>query len=152
MSENEDFGWQYFEDLKANGTFQFKANKDVLQRIASGEVLAGPVLDYMVTDMKEQGSPVDFIIPEEGAIVVASPIAKLADCKNPELAELFIEYTLSIEGQEVLASMLTTPVRADVETPENVLSLSTMKVMEDKKGYLKNADDVKNKFNAIFGE
>lgn len=152
MSENADFGWTYFEDLKANGTLQFKANKDVLQRIATGEILAGPVLDYMVTEMKEQGSPVDFVIPEEGAIAVASPIAKLKDCKNPELAELFIDFTLSAEGQEILVTLNTTPVRTDVETPDNVLSLADITVMEDSKGYLSNADEVKNNFNAIFGE
>ena len=152
MSENADFGWNYFEALKDNGALQFKANKDVLQRIATGELLAGPVLDYMVTEMKEQGSPVDFVIPEEGAIAVASPIAKLKECKNPELAELFIDFTLSKEGQEILVTLNTTPVRTDVETPDNVLSLAEMTVMEDGKGYLSNADEIKNNFNAIFGE
>lgn len=152
MAENEEFGWDFFQDMKDNGALQYKANKDVLQRIATGEIYAGPVLDYMVTEMKEQGSPVDFVIPEEGAVAVASPIAKLANCDNPELAELFIDFTLSQEGQAILADMNTTPVRTDVETPEGVLSLSEIKVMEDNKGYLVNADEIKNKFTAIFGE
>lgn len=151
MSENADFGWDYFQALKDNGGMQFKSNSDVLQRIATSEIWAGPVLDYMVTEMKEQGSPVDFVIPEEGAIVVASPIAKLANCKNPELAELFIDYTLSVEGQQILADMNTTPVRTDVETPDHVLSLSNITVMEDNKTYLTDAENVKSKFAEIFG-
>lgn len=151
MSENPDFGWDYFQALKDNGGMQFKSNSDVLQRIATSEIWAGPVLDYMVTEMKEQGSPVDFVIPEEGAIVVASPIAKLANCKNPELAELFIDYTLSQEGQQILVNMNTTPVRTDVETPDNVLSLADITVMEDNKTYLTNAESVKASFAEIFG-
>lgn len=152
MAENEEFGWNYFEALKKNGALQFKANKDVLQRIATGELLAGPVLDYMVTDMKAQGSPVDFVVPEEGAVAVASPIAKIANCKNPELAEKFIDFTLSKDGQGILASMNTTPVRTDIETNENTLSLTNTKIMEDTKGYLTNSDEIKNKFTSIFGE
>lgn len=152
MSENEAFGWDYFTALKDNGGLVFKSNSDVLQRIATGELYAGPVLDYMVTEMKNEGSPVDFVIPEEGAIAVASPIAKLADCPNPELAELFMDYVLSVEGQEVLVSLNTTPVRTDVETGGNVMSLDEITVMEDAKGYLKNADEVKTRFAAIFGE
>lgn len=152
MAGNDTFGWKFFEDLKANGGLQFKANKDVLQRIATGEILAGPVLDYMVTDMKNQGSPVDFVIPQEGAIAVASPIAKLENCKNPELAELFIDYTLSKEGQELLVTLNTTPVRTDVETTENVLSLKDIVVMEENTEYLKQTDEIKNNFNTIFGE
>lgn len=151
MSENAEFGWDYFEALKENGSMQFKSNSDVLQRIATSEIWAGPVLDYMVTEMKEQGSPVDFVIPEEGAIAVASPIAKLANCKNPELAELFIDYTLSQEGQQILVDLNTTPARTDVETPENVLSLADITVMEDTKGYLTGAEEVKSAFSEIFG-
>lgn len=152
MSENSEFGWDYFSTLKDNGGLVFKSNSDVLQRIATGELYAGPVLDYMVTEMKEEGSPVDFVIPAEGAVAVASPIAKLADCPNPELAELFIDYVLSAEGQQVLVGLNTTPVRTDVDTGENVMSLDEITVMEDNKGYLKNADEVKTQFTAIFGE
>jgi len=152
MSENKDFGWDFFEKVKKNGALQFKANKDVLQRIATGEILAGPVLDYMVTDMKAQGSPVDFVVPQEGAIAVASPIAKIANCKNPALAEKFIDFTLSKEGQEILASMNTTPVRTDVKTSNNTLSIDNTKIMEDTKGYLSNSNEVKSKFTSIFGE
>ena len=152
MSENPAFGWDFFNAFKSNGGLVFKSNSDVLQRVATGELYAAPVLDYMVTEMKDEGSPVDFVIPAEGAVVVASPIAKLANCPNPELANLFIDYVLSAEGQSVLVSLNTTPVRTDVETGENVMSLDEITVMEDAKGYLKTADEVKTQFNAIFGE
>lgn len=153
LAGNVDFGWDYFRELKANGGMQFKANKDVLQWIATGEILAGPVLDYMVTDMKKQGFPVDFVIPTEGAVAVASPIAILNDCKSPELAALFIEYTLSQEGQELLVSMNTTPVRKGIETPDDVLSLDDITVMAENKEYLSgNTSEIKETFQSIFSE
>lgn len=47
--------------------------------------------------------------------------------------------------------MNTTPVRTDVETPDNVLSLADITVMEDNKTYLTNAESVKANFAEIFG-
>ena len=153
MVSNPDFGWKYFEDFKANGGMQFKANNDVLQRIASGEILAGAVLDYMVTDMKNQGSPVDFVIPEEGAIAVASPIALVNGCSNEDNAKAFIDYVLSEEGQELLASLNTTPARSGIEVPEGVLSLDTLKLMPSDMTYIsENSAEIKDQFNQLFGE
>ena len=153
MVSNPDFGWKYFEDFKANGGMQFKANNDVLQRIESGEILAGAVLDYMVTDMKNQGSPVDFVIPEEGAIAVASPIALVNGCSNEDNAKAFIDYVLSEEGQELLASLNTTPARSGIEVPEGVLSLDTLKLMPSDMTYIsENSAEIKDQFNQLFGE
>lgn len=153
MVSNTDFGWDYFKKMKENGGVQFKANSDVLQRIATGEILAGAVLDYMVSDMKNQGSPVDFVIPEEGAIAVASPIAQVKGGKNADNAQLFIEYVLSEEGQTLLADLKTTPVRSGIETPDEVLSLDTTKFMMSDSAYIsQNSNDIKNQFNTIFSE
>ena len=153
MVANPEFGWEYFEKMKDNGGMQFKANNDVLQRIATGEIQAGAVLDYMVTDMKNQGSPVDFVIPEEGAIAVASPIAIVNGCPNEETGKAFVEYVLSEEGQTLLASLNTTPVRTGIDTPEEVLSLDTLNLMDSDAEFIsKNSADIKNRFKEIFGE
>ena len=153
LAADPDFGWEYFEQMKANGGMQFKANNDVLQRIASGEIQAGAVLDYMVADMKEQGSPVDYVIPEEGAVAVASPIALVNGCANEDTAKAFIDYVLSDEGQNLLASLGTTPVKKGIETPEGVLSLDTLKLMEADGAYIsEHSAEIKDRFNAIFGE
>ena len=153
MVSNSDFGWDYFRKMKENGGVQFKANNDVLQRIATGEILAGAVLDYMVTDMKNQGSPVDFVIPEEGVIAVASPIALVKGGKNTQNGQMFLEYILSEEGQTLLASLKTTPARSGIETPDEVLSLDNTKFMQSDSAYIsQNTNDIKNQFNTIFGK
>ena len=153
MAANPNFGWEFFEEMRANGGMQFKANNDVLQRIATGEIQAGAVLDYMVTDMKNQGSPVDFVIPEEGAVAVASPIALVNGCANEDTAKAFIDYVLSQEGQTLLASLNTTPVRKGIETPEGVLSLDTLNLMESDSSYISgHSAEIKDQFNQIFGE
>lgn len=153
LAADPDFGWEYFEQMKANGGMQFKANNDVLQRIATGEIQAGAVLDYMVADMKEQGSPVDYVIPEEGAVAVASPIALVNGCANEDTAKAFIDYVLSDEGQNLLASLGTTPVKKGIETPEGVLSLDTLELMESDSAYISgHSAEIKDRFNEIFGE
>ncbi len=153
LAADPDFGWDYFEQLKANGGMQFKANNDVLQRIATGEIQAGAVLDYMVADMKNQGSPVDYVIPEEGAVAVASPIALVNGSSHEETAKAFIDYVLSEEGQELLASLNTTPVRSGIKNPEGVLSLDTLKLIESDSAYIsEHSAEIKEQFNQLFGE
>ena len=103
--------------------------------------------------MKNQGSPVDFVIPEEGAIAVASPIALVNGCSNEDNAKAFIDYVLSEEGQELLASLNTTPARSGIEVPEGVLSLDTLKLMPSDMTYIsENSAEIKDQFNQLFGE
>ena len=101
--------------------------------------------------MKNQGSPVDYVVPVEGAVAVASPIALLKDSKNPEVAKQFIEFTLSEEGQTLLAEMNTTPVRAGIATKEEVLSLDNMNVFKEDSTFIKaNTEVIKDTFNGLF--
>ena len=75
--------------------------KATLQKVASDEVDAALVYK---TDVIAAGDKVDGIqFPEAQQAINTYPIATLKESKNPALAQAFVDYVLSAEGQAVLA-------------------------------------------------
>ncbi len=74
---------------------------DVLNKVTTGEADAGLVY---VTDVKAAGDKVKGItFPESSDAVNTYPIGALADSKNKDLAQQFVEMVAGAEGQQVLA-------------------------------------------------
>lgn len=74
---------------------------DVLGKVVTGEADAGLVY---VTDVKAAGDKVNGItFPESSSAVNTYPIAALADSKNKDLAQQFIDLVRGDAGQQVLA-------------------------------------------------
>jgi molybdate transport system substrate-binding protein len=75
--------------------------KATLQKVASDEVDAALVYK---TDVISAGDTVDGIqFPEAQQAINTYPIATLKNSKNPAVAQAFVDYVLSPEGQAVLA-------------------------------------------------
>jgi len=75
--------------------------KATLQKVASDEVDAALVYK---TDVIAAGDKVDGIqFPEAQQAINTYPIATLKESKNPALAQAFVDYVLSPDGQAVLA-------------------------------------------------
>lgn len=73
----------------------------------------------------ESGQPIDAIVPEEGlpAFVHSSGITTTSD--NPELAQEFLEWVISAEGQEAIyGAYPALPTRTDVEPAQLPFELS----------------------------
>jgi len=154
LTENPDFGWEFFDDLKANGAMQVKNNGTVRDQLSTGELKAGWVLDYMVRAAKAKGSPIDYVWPSSGAAIIPSQIAIFKDAKNPDAAKIFVDYILSADGQKTLVEKGNfVPIRADVDSPEGVPNLDEIaKLGVDWKTVKDKAEELNTKFLAIFGE
>ena len=75
---------------------------DVLGKVVTGEADAGLVY---VTDVKAAGDKVKGItFPESSSAVNTYPIAALADSKNKDLAQQFVDLVTGDAGQQVLAA------------------------------------------------
>jgi iron(III) transport system substrate-binding protein len=112
-----DLGLGYFERLKANGAVQVASPTDVVTGVAEGRFQAGVAIDKLVRDVVADGAPVQLIWPEPGAIAVYSPAAIVAASDAQPLAQAFIEFLVSPEGQAAIVSTGWQPVRADVPAP-----------------------------------
>lgn len=99
------YGWEYFNGLKRNDTVAAGGNSSVLNRVASGEKDVGVILLENLLKVHEEmpDHPARIIYPEDGAILVPSPIAITADCRNPEAARQIYDFMLSEAGQNALA-------------------------------------------------
>ncbi|RMH69304.1 MAG: extracellular solute-binding protein [Gemmatimonadetes bacterium] len=117
----EQKGWEFIEALGANHIVIANSNGEVADRLEKGEFQVAILLDYVARSKKVAGSPLEIIYPEDGIVLIPSPIAITQTSDNIKGAETFIDYVLSPEGQELLAregSFLS--ARSDVAPPTGV--------------------------------
>jgi len=107
----------------------------------------------MIKAMEDQGSPVDYVIPQEGAVMVVSPIALVDGGKNTAGGKKFLDYVLSKEGQELLTKQNVVSVRSDITPPSGVPSIKDIKAFPSNDAYLNEArEEINTKFGNIFGK
>jgi len=154
LTASEDFGWKFYEDMAANGAMQLKSNGKVRDQLATGELAVGIALDYQIRQAKAKGSPVDYVWPAEGAILIPSPVAIFNTSQNPDAARVFVNYVLSKDGQKTLVELGSfIPVRADVDPPPDTPGMTEIKsIPVDWVSIKENTEELKDKFVAIYGE
>lgn len=151
LTTNPEFGWKYYEDLKANGMAAQKGNGSVLTAIASGAKPYGVLVDYLAIREKAKGSPVEFVFPTEGVSMVTEPVAILKDSKNQELARKFVDFVLSEEGQKLVVEQGYLPARNGVASPEGFPARDQIKLLPfDAAKSLENAESDKEQFAKLF--
>ena len=105
---------QYTDEIVATFPADFQTNfyanmvseeenvRQVSAKVALGEADAGIVYTSDVTpDIADQVLQID--IPNDQNVIATYPIAPLADAPAPTLAQSFIDFVLSAEGQAILA-------------------------------------------------
>ena len=100
-----------------------------LARIESGEIAVGCFWDYNALNYRDQAvannSSLSFTvnIPSDGSVTSAYCSIINVNAPDPYAACLTREYILSDEGQINLAKGYATPIRSDVELPEEVQAM-----------------------------
>ena len=94
----EDKGWKYMEDLHKNVASYTHSGSKPAKLAASGEFPIGISLVYSGVTQKQQGAPVEVILPEEGLgwEVEANALIK-KDNDNQQLAKAFLDWAISDE-------------------------------------------------------
>lgn len=152
LADLPSFGWKYFEDFKANGGKQIKNNSAARDQVASGEMRAVVLLDYMIRQVKPKGAPVEYVWPEEGAVFIPSPIAAMKSTKNAAAAKAFLDFVLSKDGQQTMVKLgYFIPVRGDVAPPAGAPALDKIKRLPtDWKAVQRDRQATKDRWTAIF--
>jgi iron(III) transport system substrate-binding protein len=147
-----DYGWDFFEKLKANNTISVRGNGAVLKSVASGEKPYGILVDFMAMNAKKKGSPVEFVFPSEGVPAVTEPVAILSTAKNIEGAKKFVDFILSEEGQKLALEQGYLPAKPSVGRPDWLPEGVEVKVMPfDIKAIVETTEADKEKFSQLFG-
>jgi len=101
------YGWQrgfaILTKVMGNARYVAQASSDVPEDIARGDVAYGLAIDFYALRQISLHGPhrLGFVAPQNLTVVNADPIAKVNRCANPDLADAFIIYVLSEEGQRL---------------------------------------------------
>lgn len=150
---NDDFGWGFYEGIAANDPMITDGNGAVMENVASGQETYGMVVDYLAARASNDGSPVEFVYPEEGVPVITEPIGIMDETDNEEAAQAFVDFVLSEQGQELQSEIGYTPIREGIEAPEGMRSLDEIEVLDAPVEELyENREADKEEFDVMFSE
>ncbi len=102
LAKNPAYGDEYRRAVYANLISEEDNVRQVVSKVALGEADAGVVYTSDVTP-EMAGKLRQIAIPLEFNVTATYPIARLAASKQPELAQAFIDFVLSPQGQAILA-------------------------------------------------
>ena len=101
QGEGWDKGWQQLLHIGGNSAAITERSFGVPDGVNNGQFGIGLVIDFFGLAGKYSGFPVEFIYPDITSVVPAN-IGLVSGSKNPSEARIFIRYTLSTEGQQLL--------------------------------------------------
>lgn len=106
-------------DIKKNHARTFSASYgEATDLFARGEVVISAIgWDAMVGFAADKGKTLDYVIPDEGAMVFMDTLAIPAGAPNRDLAYKMIGQCVSAEGQKQIADALTQAIITKVAVP-----------------------------------
>ena len=124
------------------------------KNVDSGEYPIGITLEKAAVQYDLEGGHLKMIYPEDGTSAVPDGIAIVKDCKNLELAQLFVEFALSADTQAAQNKDFgRRPIRSDV-VPVGLNPLTDIKLMNYNFDYAgaNKADIVEKWQDAVVGD
>jgi ABC-type Fe3+ transport system substrate-binding protein len=101
QGEGWDRGWSTWKEIAGNFKMVTERSFGVPEGVNSGDFGVGIVIDFFGFSSKATGFPVEFVYPTVTTLVPAN-IAIVKSPPHPQAAAAFIEFLLSVEGQELL--------------------------------------------------
>jgi iron(III) transport system substrate-binding protein len=118
MGEAE--GWKYLDALNVNIAEYTKSGSKPCKDAAAGERAVGVSFEYVALEMKKKGSPVEMVLPKEGAgyEMEANALTKKG-AKNPA-AKQFLDWAVSDEAMALYAKYFAAVGVAGFPVPEGL--------------------------------
>ena len=141
----------YWQKLAAQKPRFFTSAAPLGKSVVSGETPVAVALDVVSLEDIKQGAPVKMVYPPEGVVIIVFNNAVTAAPKNPNAGRLWLNWTLSREGQEVWTKQIGgLSVRTDVASPPGApQKVNTWQASEE--DFIKLRDTYTRRWNEIFG-
>jgi ABC-type Fe3+ transport system substrate-binding protein len=103
QAQGWDEGWGVIVRMSANAPAFNEGSGSVPRDVAIGQAVAGPCLDfYAAAPVRRQGAThLEFVFPKGLSVVTPDPIAVFRNAPHREVAEAFVDFVLSEEGQRL---------------------------------------------------
>ena len=102
----DDATFKHLGDLKPNLLTLWTTGAQAEQLLRTGEVWMTPLWNGRVFTLKDQGVPLDFVVPKEGFFVRYDPYCIPKGARNPGLAKEWINFICNEAPQRELAEKL----------------------------------------------
>lgn len=146
----QEHGWDWWERVAENNPRISPSTVSLLTGASSGEFSIVPTVDSLVLQALEDGSPVSFVIPEEGVVVTETVAALTTNAQDPELAMLFLDYLFSEDAAMRLAEVGYFTARTDIERPFGLPAIEETDILAiDWEAFDAAREDTKERFRQI---
>jgi iron(III) transport system substrate-binding protein len=122
-----DTGWRFVEDLLRQSKVLPKSSM-TYQMVANAEIPVGLTFEQAAFDYLKGGAPIGIVYPAEGTAIIPDGSALIANAPHPNAARLFLDFTVSREGQALVVEKFgRRSVRRDVGSPAGLPALDRIK-------------------------
>ncbi|MCL2820991.1 MAG: extracellular solute-binding protein [Oscillospiraceae bacterium] len=145
---DHEFGEEFFKNLRDNGAFIGQGSSQVVDSVAEGDLVACLAVDYIAFDKIDSGAPMALVYPEE-MLVIPSPVAIFESSSAIDSAKLFVDFLLSEEAQQIIASIGTLPVLDVKPLTDSNRSLPNVSDAISRAIELRDSDMMRIKFDVL---
>jgi iron(III) transport system substrate-binding protein len=154
--DNEDLvGWDWYQALADNDVKMEQSNGTLLTKVASGEYKGAAIVDYLPRNAKAEGSPIDYVYPESGSVLIPTPLCLMSTMpeEDAEAAKAFVDYMFELDTQKLFVSQGYVPIISEAAEGTDVPTIDDIKVLPMDVEYMReNTSALLEKFTDIFGE
>jgi len=151
FTQHPDLGWAYYDMLAKQKAIAQGGNGGVFKNVSGGVKLYAVLVDFLAIRAEHKGAPIRFVFPEEGVSAVTEPVAILKSARNVEAARAFVDFTLSVPGQELVSRQGMMPARAGVAPPPGFPKLGSFNLLNvDADRALDAVEADKKRFSGLF--
>jgi iron(III) transport system substrate-binding protein len=145
-------GWDFVRALRLNEPLVVADHAQLFKAMQQGERALGlGGLDPRGFHDGRTPPTQAMILPVDGVLAIAAPVAVLKSAKNPNAARLFAQFMVSPVAQRMVAANAVYSPRADVAPPSGQPALGDIKLMPvDFERIDRDAADIKARFSEIF--
>ncbi len=121
---------RYLTDFAANLNYKtYSSLPEVNNAISDGRCSVGVALEEAAQTLRQEGSDIDYIYPENGTCVFLDGSAVVAGCQHPDSARSFLDFTVDTDTQRILVSDLNRrSVRSDIAPPAGLKLIQQLNV------------------------
>ena len=108
------YGDGFIEKLARNNPLVGRSSNDSVTQLNSAERIVAYAPVYVALESAARGNPIKVVHPTDGALLMISPVAIMADAPHPAAAKLFLNWILGPENSRILVAQGAEPLNTDV--------------------------------------
>ncbi|WP_394065259.1 ABC transporter substrate-binding protein [Alcaligenes sp. WGS1538] len=146
-ARGEEF-WVFLAGLKEQGMTISGPNAQALAPVLQGAraVVFGAV-DYVSYAAAAKGEAVQVIFPQSGTVIAPRPIMVMKSSRQPELAQRFVRFLLSVPAQQAVGQAWLMPARTGVAAQRPLLA--DIRILDVQAG-ASERQELLQRFNQLF--